>query len=179
MLFRSSFEVAAVKRLSNRWQMMSSFTATKKDVPVPNQVPLTPNAEINAADETWECLFRANGSYLFPADIQASANIVSQSGLPWARVVSLRGGRQIPSLNINAEPIGSQRTPAQNLVSLSVEKLFALRAGHRLRVGAAVYNLTNASFDVGLPNNRSGSTFGYAANVMVPTYGELTVRYTF
>ena len=158
---------------------MTSFTATRKDVPVPAQVPLTPNAEINTADETWEWLFRANGSYLFPGDIQASANLVSQSGNAWARVVSLRGGRQIPSLNVNAEPIGSQRTPTQTLISLSIEKLIALRAGHRLRIGGGVYNLTNASFDLGLPQNRSGARFGYSVNVMVPTYGELTVRYTF
>jgi hypothetical protein len=93
--------------------------------------------------------------------------------------VSLRGGRQIPSLNVNAEPLGTQRTPTQTLLSLSFEKVFLVRTGQRLRVGGAVYNVTNANFDLGLPQNRSGPTLGYATGIMSPTYGELTVRYTF
>jgi len=174
-----SFELALNKRMSNRWQMLASYSASKKHIPIPDRAPLTPNAEIFEADDTWEWLFRASGSYLLPGDIQVGANVVTQSGQAWARTVSVRGGQQIPSVTLKVEPLGTQRTPTETLVSLSVEKAFPLRAGQRLSVGASVFNLLNANFDLNLPQTRAGNRFGYSADVMPPRYGEVTVRYTF
>jgi hypothetical protein len=75
----TSFEIAATKRLSNRWQLMASYAATKSHVPyisdisgnkvVQGLTSYNPNAEINAANNTWEWQTRLSGSYLFPGDI--------------------------------------------------------------------------------------------------------------
>jgi Carboxypeptidase regulatory-like domain len=63
-----SVEVAAVKRLANRWQFMASYSATKKDRPLIRGLAvgslntitqieagfLNPNEEINRSDRTWD-----------------------------------------------------------------------------------------------------------------------------
>ena len=96
-----SIEAAASKRLSNRWQFMGSYSATKSRIPyvqntsgvgdfiVPGlAVFLTtydPNAEIFAANHTWEWLGRASGSYTFPKAVLVSAHFENRSGIPFAR----------------------------------------------------------------------------------------------
>lgn len=175
----SSFEIAANKRLSNRWQLLASYSATKKDVPVPARAELTPNAEINAADETWDWLFRVTGSYTFPFDIQTSTNILVQNGDPFARTVNLRGGTAIPSFNVAATEIGAYANPKAVVVALNVDKSFELRSGQRLHAGVNILNLFNANFDLSLRQVRSGSTFGYSNGIQPPRLAEVTLRYTF
>lgn len=175
----TSFEIAAFKRLSSRWQLLTSYSATKRDIPVPKKAPFDPNTEINAADNTWEWLFRSTGSYHFPWDLQASANILVQSGDPWARTVSVRGGAQIPSITLRAEAIGDHRNQTASTVALSVEKGFRFYGSHRLTVGGSVLNLFNASFDMSVQQPRSGATFGYSTQVSPPRVGEIVLRYTF
>ena len=103
-----SFEVAAMKRLSNRWQLQAAYTATKKHMPVSvRNAEFNPNAEINTSDFTWEWLSRVTASYRFPLDIQVSTNIQSFSGDTWGRTVSVRGGRTIPSLLMRASQSAS------------------------------------------------------------------------
>ena len=174
-----SLELALNKRLSNRWQMLMSYSATKKDVPVPAFSEYTPNAEINFADKTWEWRVNTSGSYLFPWDIQVGSNLMVQNGFNWARTVSLTGGSQIPSIVIFAEPIGSQQTDTQTLLSLNVEKKINLRAGRRLSVGLNFLNVLNANFDNEIPATRAGDGFGYTTLLIPPRLGEFTVRYTF
>ena len=57
-----SIETAISKRLTDNWQLMVSYTATKKDIPLqPNAGTFNtqdPNAEINSADKTWTRHFK-------------------------------------------------------------------------------------------------------------------------
>src|SRR5206468_18167 len=118
----SSFEVATSKRLSNRWQVMASYSATKKHVPIvqnsgsSNGLVLyvatgDPNAEINNSDNTWEWLGRAEGAYILPFNSLVSFHFEHRSGEPQARTVLLRGGRTIPSITLKAEQLGAFRLP--------------------------------------------------------------------
>jgi len=174
-----SVEVALNKRLSNRWQMLASYSATKRNVPVPANSEFTPNAEINSADKTWEWLVRTSGSYMLPGDVQFSSNLTVQNGFHWARTVSATGGSQIASIVLFAEAIGARQTKTQTLLSLSVDKRFNLRAGHRVAVGVAFLNVTNANFDLDYPQSRAGDSLGYANEIITPRLGEVTLRYTF
>ena len=174
-----SFELAINKRLSDRWQMLSSYSATKRNIPVPAYSELTPNAEINVADHTWEWLFRTSGSYLLPGDVQVSSNLTVQNGYNWARSVSATGGSQIASIILFAEPIGTRKTLTQTYLSFGLDKRFNLRAGHRVSVGLAFLNALNASFDLDYPQTRAGADLGYATFIVPPRVGELTLRYTF
>jgi len=189
-----SFELAAVKRLANRWQFMASYAATKNNVPnccayntsnifgvlqsaheVGN---LDPNDEINRADHTWEWNGKAMGAYIFPADVQVSANFEHRSGDVFARQVLFTGGNTIPSILLNVEPLGSQRLPNLNLVTLRAEKTFAVYKTHKLAVRLNVYNALNASTATD-EEPRAGEEFLRPAAILPPRIAELSASYTF
>ena len=185
-----TLEVAATKRLSNRWQFMASYSATKSHIPkVPSTVSYTgeleggyntfdPNAEIFAAQDTWEWLGRASGAYTFPADVLVSANFEHRSGIPQARTVSFTGGRQIPSITLRVEPIGSIRLPHLNLLDLSVQKAFRLRRDQRVALRLNVYNVMNVSTVIRRVV-QSGRSFLRPAEIVPPRIAEVDVSYRF
>ena len=110
-----TIEMTGQKRLSNGWQVLTSYSATKSDIPVPAESNINPNTDILAANKTWEWLFRASSAYVFPRNVMVSANFEHRSGDVQARTVSLTGGGTIPSISLRAEPIGSLRLPHQNI----------------------------------------------------------------
>ena len=174
-----SFEVAVNKRLSNRWQMLASYSGTKLNVPVPRNSEFTPNAAIFSADKTYEWLFRTSGSYQFPHDFQVSSNLLVQSGFQYALTLSATGGAQIPSLIVFAEPIGTRKTDVQTVMALGIGKGFRLGRGHRVAVGLNFLNVLNGNYNIDFPQSRAGSGFGYVSNIQPPRVGELTLRYSF
>ena len=140
-----TLEFQVSRRYAGNWQFRASYSATKKDIPLVtnvgnNQTGLIntqdPNAEIFASDNTWEWIFRTGGSYLFPYGVLGSVNLSHESGNPWARRVEFAGGRQIPTLIVNVEPIGARRLDNLNLLDIRGEKRFP--GGRRPRAGRAV-----------------------------------------
>jgi len=85
------------------------------------------------------------GTYIFPAEIAVSGNFHHTSGDPFARQVRVRGGRTIPALVVNVEPIGTHRRPNLNLVQLRVEKRFMLPRAHVATVTLNLYNALNGN----------------------------------
>ena len=61
-----TIEVAATRRLSSGWQFLGSYSATKRHVPFVEGSALTPNAEINIADDTWTWIGKLSGSVHVP-----------------------------------------------------------------------------------------------------------------
>jgi hypothetical protein len=182
-----SVEVAASKRLADRWMFMASYSATKQHIPfIPNTaggrtVLLTtfdPNAEINGADNSGEWLGRVSGAYLFPADVQVSANFEHRSGDPWGRSVSFAGGRQIPSLTVRVEPIGTRRLPNLNLLHLRAEKSFRLRQGQKMALRLNLYNALNVN-TVLTVTQLSGRNFLRPRTIVPPRVAEFGVSYGF
>jgi Carboxypeptidase regulatory-like domain/TonB dependent receptor-like, beta-barrel len=188
-----SYEIALSKRLSNRWLFMGSYSATKSHIPyVQNTsgvgdfvqpglaVFLTtydPNAEIFTANNTWEWLGRASGSYTFPADILVSAHFENRSGIPFARTVSATGGTTIPSIAVRVEPIGARRTTNVNILDFRAEKAIRLGA-QRLSLRLNFYNMLNVNTVTSL-NQQSGSTFLGATAIVPPRTAEVSAQYTF
>jgi hypothetical protein len=184
-----SLEVAAFRRLASRWQFMVSYTATKRDVPflagsvagITSEAiaaDLNPNAEINSADHNWEWLAKVSGAYLFPADVTVSANFEQRSGYPFARQVLLTGGKTIPSITVNAEPIGSRRLPNLNALNLRVEKTFAVKGSHKIGVRANLYNALNSNAVVGV-TSVSGPRVLQPTAIMSPRILEFGATYSF
>ena len=102
---------------------MASYSSTNVDIPYSQNTASTgndftmpglqvflatldPNAEINSALKYREWTGRASGAYLFPGDVQVSANFESRSGTPYARTVSFTGGQQI---HVASGPGGADR----------------------------------------------------------------------
>ena len=187
-----SVEVAAVKRLANRWQFMASYSATKKDRPIIRDLQVesmntisvieagdfNPNGEINQADRTWDWDAKFSGAYLFPADVSVSANFHHFSGDAFARQVLFEGGVTIPSIELNVEPIGSQRLPNINNLTLRVEKSFRFSTAQRLAVRLNVYNALNANPATEM-RAQAGDEFLRPRAIMPPRLAELSASYSF
>ncbi len=182
-----SVEVAGFKRLSNRWQFSAAYSATKKDIPVVGRIPAdNPNVGIFGADRTWERTGKLSGAYIFPREVLVSANFEHRSGDPFARQVLFTGGRTIPSIVLNVEPIGARTLPSINLLDARVQKTIGLPRGQKLVGRVNVYNVMNAStlastgtaaaFPV---NVRSGSTFLRPLAILPPRIVEFGVTYSF
>jgi hypothetical protein len=190
-----SYEVALSKRLSNRWLAMASYSSTNVDIPYAQNTASTgndftmpglqvflatldPNAEINSALKYREWTARASGAYIFPWDVQVSANFESRSGTPYARTVSFTGGQQLTSQVLRVEPIGTRRLPTINLLHMRAEKAFRLAQGHRLSLRFNMYNVTNISTVQSL-TQLSGPNFERPLTIMPPRIGEFGVQYDF
>jgi hypothetical protein len=152
-----SVDVAAFKRLSHKWQVMASYSATKPDVPIMPALTVTefesnitsgpdnPNAEINQSNREWEWTSKVSGVYTMPYDLLFSAQYEHRGGYPWARQVLFRGGRTIPSITLNVEPIGTRRDPTTNQVDVRFEKSFKLTQGHKVAARMNIFNAFNAN----------------------------------
>jgi hypothetical protein len=192
-----SIDLSLFKRLSKNWQLLGSYSATKRDVPIifTNQTapatqaalefnsnveagPVTPNAEINTADREWEWSAKLSGVYVFPFQLMAAANFEHRSGYPWARQVRFTGGRTIPNITLNVEPVGTRRLPHNNQLDMRVEKTFTLMKGQKVAVRANVFNVLNSNTVLEL-SRLSGATFMRPTDIMPPRITEFSISYSF
>jgi hypothetical protein len=137
-----------------------------------------PNGEIFASDNTWEWIFRTGGSYLFPYGILASANFSHESGIPWARTAELSGGRQIPTLVVNVEPIGTRRLDNLNILDLRGEKRFSVGNGREVAFRLNLYNALNKPTVLSV-QTLSGPRFNTVTSIVSPRILEWSASYTF
>jgi hypothetical protein len=195
-----TIEMAAVKRLSNNWQMVASFSATKSNWPLGARNSassqnfgsaspsfsaagdsagfFTPNDLINTSNNTWDWDAKLTGTYIFPLDIVLSGNFHSTSGDPFARTVRFSGGVTIPAIVLAVEPIGTQRRPTLNILQFKIEKGFDLPGGQRASVQMNVYNALNANTTVQV-QNRSGGAYLRPRSILPPRLFELGIAYDF
>jgi len=188
-----SIEVAGVKRLSNRWSLMASYSATKKNKPLNAGLAVgafdsfntdhvvgafNPNTEIFRADKTWDWDAKVLASYNFPGDILLSTNFHHQSGEAFARQVRFRGGVTIPAITLNVEPIGEHRLESLNLLTFRVEKSFALVGMNRLAIRLDLHNALNANTVIE-NTPRSGPEFLQPRAIIGPRLAEVSATYTF
>jgi outer membrane receptor protein involved in Fe transport len=182
-----SLELAVSKRFTNGFQFQGSYSATKKNIPLINTSgggltvgvnTYDPNAEINTSDKTWEWLGRLSGAYRVKWDVLVSANYERRSGTATARTVSFTGGKQIPSISLRVEPIGSIRMPDINLLDLRAEKTIRLTSSQRVAVRLNIFNAANVS-TVTSETVLSGPNFGRATAIVPPRTFELSASYTF
>jgi hypothetical protein len=182
-----TMEFQVARRYAQNWQFRASYSATKKNIPLSTNVgnnqtgffnTQDPNAEIFAADNTWEWIFRAGGSYLLPYGILGSANFSHESGIPWARRVELTGGRQIPTLVVNVEPIGTRRLDNLNLLDMRAEKRIEVGSGQQLVVRLNMYNVLNNPTVLGV-QMQSGPRFNQVTSIVSPRILEWGLSYVF
>ncbi|MBL8139532.1 MAG: TonB-dependent receptor [Acidobacteria bacterium] len=174
----NSFEVAAQKRMSNKWQLVTSFLATKVDT-WRNGIPQDPNAaNFFPKSEYWEWNFKASGSYELPWGVQAAAMFTSQSGAVWAREARFTTGlARLGSLILLMEDPAARRLPTQNLLNVRIEKRQKIGFG-TAALQLDVFNVTNTNVELGV-TARSGSTFGQITSIVPPMIAKLGVTYTF
>jgi hypothetical protein len=174
-----TIEVAGTKRLSNRWQVMASYSATKLNVPVPAYSDFNPNLEINNANNTWEKLGRLSAAYIFPLAMTGSINFDHRSGVARARqVLFTRAGAQIPSIVLNVEPIGSRYDPDTNILDLRLDKRWRLGSGRSVDGQINLYNSLNVNTPTGV-TYRSGPSFLLPTAIVLPRILEFSATFRF
>jgi hypothetical protein len=182
-----SFEVALAQKLAHNFQFMMAYSGTKRDWPFPGAYPNVgspsvipldnPNADYLAADTTYEWSVKGSGAYFFPKQIMASAQYELRSGEPYARTVLFSGGRQIPSITLPVERLGTRRLPDIALLSLRIQKSIRfLKQGVTLR--ANLYNALNTNVVTAL-TAQSGANFERPTAIMPPRIWELSASYSF
>jgi len=190
--FKSSFkglELTAQRRYAAGWQWLASFAVSDQDL---NAAAVTATAAGGGAEQESSGLsttgspflnpnfllnntagpgffdrtyvFKASGSYRLPwQQIQLSGVFRSQSGTPWARVVTLRNDvNGVPlnqgSVTLYAEPRGSREFPDVHVLDFRLAKSFEFK-NQSLEAIADVFNMMNASTVTSL-NGQTGPTFG-------------------
>jgi hypothetical protein len=158
-----TIEFAATRRLSNGWQFMGSYSATKRNVPFVDGSALTPNAEINTADNTWTWIGKLAGSYTFRWGILGGVSYSRRNGARMARQVQILAppGASITNLVVNAEPIGSLSLEDVGLLDMRVAKRFGLGAARNLELRLDCFNMMNVNPVTSIVT-RAGPTFGNA-----------------
>jgi hypothetical protein len=185
-----SLEFALARRMVNRWQFNGSYSATRTNNPIvnglnPDEFGLTnragssdPNAEIFAANRTWEWLGRASGAYLLPRDVLLSASFEHRSGTPWARQVLFSNVPVLSSITLRTEPIGTRRLPNINTLDVRVQKSFNLGGNRRIQMQLNTYNLLNANTITAM-DFRAGPNFKRPTAILSPRNMEYSFSYLF
>jgi hypothetical protein len=182
-----SFELAAIRRLANRWQFQASYSRTKKHIPFTTAgnassnsvLAVTPNDEILAEDNTSETIARASATYTVPhIDVLFSGNLEHRNGDPYARTALITGGTRIPSLTLRMERIGSEQLPDVNLLDFTMQKMFRMRGGRTASVRANLYNALNAGTITAI-TVQSGSNYGKPNEILLPRIIEFSTSFSF
>ena len=113
-----------------------------------------------------------------PADVLVSGNYHHESGDPFARQVRFTGGRTIPFIVLNVDPIGTYRRPNLNVVTFRVEKRFTLPRAQTATVTLNIYNALNSNTVTAL-QNRSGANFLQPLAILPPRLAEISASYRF
>ncbi len=179
--YRNSYhniEVAAQKRLSNRWQLVASFLATYTNMWI-NGIPQNPNAaNFFPKSKYWEWGFKASGSYELPWQLQAAVMFTSQSGSVWAREARFTTGLvRLSEVILLMEDPAARRLPAQSILNFRIEKRQKIGPG-TAAFQIDLFNLTNTNVETGV-TARSGANFNKITGIVPPFVAKLGVTYTF
>ncbi len=174
----NSVEVAAQKRMSNKWQLVTSFLATKVDT-WRNGVPQDPNNDnYFPKAKYWEWNFKLSGSYELPWGVQAAAMFTSQSGATWAREARFTTGlARLSEVILLMEDAAERRLPTQNILNLRFEKRQKVGFG-TAALQLDVFNVTNTNVELGV-TARSGANFGKITSIVPPLLAKIGVTYSF
>jgi carboxypeptidase family protein/TonB-dependent receptor-like protein len=149
-------EMTAEKRYERGFALVAGYTFGKTRV---DQTSLaSPNALINSAGETANRrhLLKLTGSYMLPYQILFGANMRWQSGLPFARSITVNSCSATVTTNcltptpgsnnttILVEPRGSRTLPALTTVDVRAGRFFRFGT-NRLELSMDLYNLTNSN----------------------------------
>ena len=88
------------------------------------------------------------------------------------------GGKTIPSITLNVEPIGARRLPISNQLDMRFEKNFRMAHGQKLAIRANIFNILNLNTVLNV-TTLSGPNFNKPTSIMDPRITELGFTYSF
>jgi hypothetical protein len=174
-------EVSMNRRYANKWSasigggytMMTNF---------PENYPNNPSAPGVEDRTTWN--FKATASYDAPYGIRLSPVLRHQSGLNFARTISVPAtagnafGAVFPATTIYAEAADAQREDNIWVVDVRAEKNFSFGSRVRLRAFFDAFNLTNSHASETI-NRSTGSSYLKPTAILAPITGRIGFRFIF
>jgi hypothetical protein len=147
-----AFELSINKRMSNHWQMQSSYVWSQLDGDIVldytnpnNYLALPGGGTVGSGRGTNDQphAFKLLGSYQAPYGVTIGANYQALTGLPLDRVLSVAFAQG--TANFRMEPRGTYRTDKLSLLSLRADKNFRLNGARRASVVVELHNALNSS----------------------------------
>jgi hypothetical protein len=173
-------DLTATKRFSNRWQMAVALTIQDNPGFFPDGSASCINPTgceySNGLSTISRYVFKAQGSYALPWDVNVSANFNMNEG--GTRTLSIDGpgsvyGGTTGTITYNTltqAPVNRFRFDAVKLLDVGVQKLIAFRGGrNRLKLMLDGFNMLNQNTILGYgSNNQSRAGFTQPANIVPP-----------
>src|SRR3989441_8268156 len=191
-------EFTAVKRLSNKWQLLGGFTIQRQkgvfsrgysDQAYSDNFT-DPNLDINRGnnylnyDATY--VFKVDSTYELPWKFGTSVNFQHYTGFPIQPTQTFGGypnsGLTQFSETVILQPAGVQRLPSVNMLNLRFSREFVLNDRWHVQPAVDFFNLTNAQTTIAEVTQFSAPTGGsylkpsLAINPFVTRFG---LRFTF
>jgi hypothetical protein len=158
-----ALELSVSKRMSNRWQMQTSYVFSRLDG---DQLGISTTSSTNAANvydftnpnnllsysqqgrgaNDQPHAFKLLGSYQAPFGITVGANYQALSGLPRDRTLTISGLNQ-GTQTLRMEPRGTYRFDTLNLLSLRADKSFRINGSRRASFIVELHNVLNSNAD--------------------------------
>jgi hypothetical protein len=172
-----SFEVTANKRFSRKWNMSSSFWATKTHEWI-RAVPTSPNDDFFPINDTWNWEARADANYRLPADINTSINVRAASGAKGQRTQTFSDARLLQgTVTLRMEEFGAEQGRVVPVTSFRVSKKIKFRASQSVDLNFSVFNLINSSAPVAV--SYLSGTFGRVTDILAPRVARIGGQFSF
>ena len=185
----ATYNFEAVKRLSNKSQLLTGFdishydtwgfaSAISQDIATDTTgVPQDPNRlTYNNRQDYWHWQYKALGSYELPYAVGFSASLRVTKGEPYRRTVNVTGLTQ-GATTLTMEPYGTFFYDRVTLLDLRFSK--SITVGRNKVEGLLdLFNITNSSA-VLTRNEQTGASFGNVLTTVNPRIARLGVRWIF
>jgi Carboxypeptidase regulatory-like domain len=192
----SGWEIAARKRMSNRWMMNASFTWNDRRTYDDPEYDQTNNIQQLGYNGQVRYVVKFNGAVQLPKGFTLSQNTIIQEGN--ARTISFfasglcrsgglrTNGTNAPCLDgtntptFQAEPTGTTHLPATMLTDLALSKQFRFARGRAITFDVTMFNLFNVNTIRGYSsNNLSQGTFTRVSSIVPPRVVRVFARLQF
>ena len=203
----TTFEVNATKRLTNRWQMLTGFDWTKRNLTQILRESNDPNnllysrsfggtANQFGGNHTSIWTYKLNGTYEFPRQVFLHGTFSAAKGEAYGRTQNFGApqlvGRTTPLAQgtlsgVYVEPEGAYYYPTGKLTNIRIEKKFQIRERHAVSTMFDLFNVFNANTITGVNtttntvtvNGQTVPQFGRVTQIVNPRIFRLGVRYMF
>jgi hypothetical protein len=172
-----TIETSVSKRMSNRWELMATYSATKNHR-WQIAIPQNPNEEINALDDTWDWYAKVVGTYQLPFGIYTSGFFQHLSGATLRRTYVFRGIPNSSTITVPLEAFGGRRLDSQNSLNWRASKRFEVGGQRKLELNVDLFNALNAN-TVLATTVASGPSFGAITEITPPRIVRFGATFSF
>jgi hypothetical protein len=180
-----TIELTLVRRTTSKWGVQTTFSTTKNHVwAAAAALPQSPNDSLFPVEDTWNWVYKINGSYRLPKDILFSGVYDIQPGIRGQRTYIFTNtdgtGPKFPSVNsitVRLSGVGDYVGPTRASANLRASKLLKVRS-RDLRLSLDLLNAFNSNA-LWAMTFASGPSFAYGTAFTNPRTLQFSGSFTF